>query len=398
MSDGFGIANLPYGSVQRDASSEPRLCVRLNDQAIELARLEADLGVQRDLFDAPNLDRLLAADPAGWSDLRRGVQRAVAAGVPPAASMSLDDAVMRLPFTVNDYVDFYSSLEHASNLGRMFRPDADPLPPNWRHVPIGYHGRAGTVVVSGTPIGRPSGQRLADGTPVFGPTQALDIELELAFVTGGPPNRLGDPLGMAQAARRIFGVMLMNDWSARDIQRWEYVPLGPFLGKSFATSISGWVVPFAALEPYRVPPREQHPPPLPYLRTGPRWALAIDLEVELNGEVVSRSNASGLYWTVTQLLAHAASNGAVIRPGDLFATGTISGEVPGSEGSLIELTRNGERPLTVSGRRRTFLADGDRVVLRGRAGDVALGEVSGEIVAGVSSAPARASSSLHPEL
>ena len=380
MSDGFGISNLPYGSVQRDASCDPRLCVRLHDDAIELAALDGDLGVDRELIAAPNLDRLLAADPDRWRELRRGVQRCVAAGIPPAARIPLDGAVMRLPFTVSDYVDFYSSLEHASNLGRIFRPDAEPLLPNWRHVPIGYHGRAGTVVVSGTPIRRPNGQRPAEGGPVFGPTQALDIELELAFVTGGPPTGLGETLGMERAADRIFGFVLMNDWSARDIQRWEYVPLGPFLGKSFATSISGWVVALAVLEAYRVPAREQDPPPLAYLRAGPRWALAIDLQVELNGEVVSETNASGLYWTATQLLTHAACNGAVIRPGDLFASGTISGERPGSEGSLIELTRNGERPLSISGQPRTFLADGDRVVLRGRAGEVALGEVSAEIL------------------
>jgi fumarylacetoacetase len=381
MSDGFGIANLPYGSVQRDASSPPRLCVRLNDEAIELARLGGDLGVERDLVEAPNLDRLLAADADRWSELRRGVARCVAEGVPPAARFPLDGAIMRLPFTVGDYVDFYSSLEHAGNLGRMFRPGAEPLLPNWRSLPIGYHGRASTVVVSGTPIRRPNGQRSAAGGPAFEPTRALDIELELAFVTGGAPNELGDVLGMAEAERRIFGFVLMNDWSARDIQRWEYVPLGPFLGKSFATSISGWVAPLAALEPYRVAPREQDPGPLPYLRGEPRWTLAIDLEIELNGEVVSRTSAAGLYWSATQQLVHAASNGAVIRAGDLFASGTISGEAAGTEGSLIELTRNGERPLSISGRPRTFLEDGDRVVLRGRAGDVALGEVSGEIVA-----------------
>jgi fumarylacetoacetase len=380
MCEGFGISNLPYGSVQRDALSEPRLCVRLNDDAIELARLP-DLGVAPELVDAPNLDRLLRADPGCWPSVRRGLQRCVAGGVPEAAKVPVDGAILRLPFTVSDYVDFYSSLEHATNLGRMFRPDAEPLMPNWRHVPIGYHGRSGTVVVSGTPIRRPRGQQLSDGGPMFGPTQCLDIELEVAFVTGGPANALGDRLTMAEAERRIFGFVLMNDWSARDIQRWEYVPLGPFLGKSFATSISAWVVPFAALGPYRVPARGQEPPPLEYLRAQPRWALDIDLEVELNGEVVSRTNSAGLYWSATQQLTHAASNGAVVQAGDLFGSGTISGELPGTEGSLIELTANGQRPLLVSGEHRTFLVDGDRVVLRGSAGEVALGEVSGEIFA-----------------
>ncbi len=380
MGDGFGIANLPYGSVQRDAGAEPCLCVRLGDDAIELAALDAELGVERELVAAPNLDRLLAADPDRWAALRRELQRCLAGAVPPAARIPLDRSITRLPFTVNDYVDFYASLEHASNLGRMFRPDAEALAPNWRHVPIGYHGRASTVVVSGTPIRRPQGQRLVDAGPVFGPTESLDIELELAFLTGGTPNRLGDALGMAEAERRIFGIVLLNDWSARDVQRWEYVPLGPFLGKSFATSISAWVVPLAALEPARVAPREQVPPPLGYLRTGPTWALDIDLEIELGGQVISTTNASGLYWSAPQLLTHAASNGAIIRPGDLFASGTISGTRPGSEGSLIELTGNGRRPLSISGQSCVFLADGDRVVLRGRAGDVALGEVSGEIL------------------
>jgi fumarylacetoacetase len=215
---------------------------------------------------------------------------------------------------------------------------------------------------------------------VFGPTERLDIELELAFVTGGAPNPLGEPIPIAAAAERIFGFVLVNDWSARDIQRWEYVPLGPFLGKSFATSISGWVVPLAALDPYRVPGREQQPEPLAYLRHRERWALGIDLEVELNGQVISRMSASGLYWSAVQQLAHTASNGAIVRAGDLYASGTISGSAPGTQGSLIELTDNGERPLTIGGQPRAFLEDGDRVVLRGRAGDVALGEVSGRIV------------------
>jgi fumarylacetoacetase len=236
------------------------------------------------------------------------------------------------------------------------------------------------VVVTGTPIHRPIGQLPRPDGPLFGPTERLDIELELGFVTGGPPNELGEAIGIADAAARIFGFVLVNDWSARDIQRWEYVPLGPFLGKSFATSISGWVTPLAALEPYRVPGREQQPAPLPYLRHSEPWALGIDLEVELNGQLVSRTSSSGLYWSVVQQLTHTASGGAVVRAGDLYASGTISGSAPGTEGSLIELTQNGERPLALGGQPRTFLQDGDRVVLRGRAGDVALGEVSGQIV------------------
>jgi fumarylacetoacetase len=248
-------------------------------------------------------------------------------------------------------------------------------------VPIGYHGRSGTVVVSGTPIRRPSGQLPRPDGPVFAPTERLDLELELGFVTGGPPASLGEPLPIDEAAERIFGFVLVNDWSARDIQRWEYVPLGPFLGKSFATSISAWVVPREALEPYRLAGPEQQPPPLPYLRRREPWSLDIALEIELNGATISRTSAAGLYWSVVQQLTHAASNGALVRPGDLYASGTISGPVSGSEGSLIELTHNGDRPLTIAGEERTFLLDGDRVVLRGTAGDVALGEVAGRVVA-----------------
>jgi fumarylacetoacetase len=381
MDDGFGLANLPYGSIRRDRLSAPRLCVRLHDEAIELAALAGDLDVDRALVDAPNLDRLLGTAPTSWAELREALRARLAEEVPAHARVPLAGAIGCLPFTVADYVDFYSSIEHATNLGRMFRPDAEPLLPNWRHVPIGYHGRSGTVVVSGTPIRRPVGQLPRADGPTFAASERLDIELELGFVTGGPPTSLGAPLPIDEAADRIFGFVLVNDWSARDIQRWEYVPLGPFLGKSFATSISAWVVPRDALEPSRVAGPEQRPPPLPYLRHPEPWGLDIALEVELNGETISRTNAAGLYWSVVQQLTHAASNGAVVRPGDLYASGTISGPVRGSEGSLIELTHNGDRPLAIAGEDRTFLRDGDRVVLRGTAGDVALGEVAGRIVA-----------------
>jgi fumarylacetoacetase len=262
----------------------------------------------------------------------------------------------------------------------MFRPNTDPLLPNWRELPVGYHGRAGSVVVTGTPVTRPQGQLPAEPRPAFGPTQRLDIELELGFLTGPPGTRITT----AQAADHVFGFVLVNDWSARDIQRWEYQPLGPFLGKSFATSISAWVVPLAALAPYRVPAPRQEPEPHEYLRTEGDWALDIALEVELNGTVVSRTNARGLYWTFPQQLAHATVNGAPARPGDLFASGTISAADPGTMGSLIELTWGGRNPLELAdGSERTFLEDGDTVVMRGWCGDhaVAFGEVSGMILA-----------------
>jgi fumarylacetoacetase len=268
---------------------------------------------------------------------------------------------MAMPFTVADYVDFYSSLEHATFFGRLLRPDGDPLLPNWRRMPVGYHGRAATIVVSGTPVCRPVGQ-----TPDFGPTRALDIEVELGFVVGGPPNALGDPITIEQAEERIFGVVLLNDWSARDIQRWESAPLGPFLSKAFATSISPWVVPIAALDAVRVRGPRQVPEPLPYLADGGDWNFDIELEAKLNGETITQTNARGIYWSAAQQLAHLASGGAVVRPGDLFGTGTISGGMPENGGSLMEMGR-------------PFLEDGDEVVIRGRAGDFDLGAVAGTI-------------------
>jgi fumarylacetoacetase len=318
-----------------------------------------DLRGLGDVFAEPLLNPLLAAGPAAWREAIDAARTHDGPRVEPAA---------RLPFAVADYVDFYSSLEHATNLGRLFRPDSDPLLPNWRWLPVGYHGRAGTVVVSGTDVVRPRGQLKAEGDPVYAPSRRLDIELELGFVVG-VPTEPGQTLSPAAFADHVFGVVLVNDWSARDIQAWEYQPLGPFLGKSFQTSISAWVTPLALLEDARVAAPEQEPPPLAHLAGGRDWALDLALEVELNGEVVSRGNARTLYWTMPQQLAHATSNGATLRTGDLMASGTISGPEAGSEGSLIELWRN-----------TRFLEDGDEVVLRGRTRSVELGEVRGRVL------------------
>jgi fumarylacetoacetase len=273
-------------------------------------------------------------------------------------------------------------MEHATNLGRLFRPDAEPLLPNWRHVPVGYHGRSGTIVVSGTSVVRPCGQAKGsdEAEPHFGPSARLDLELELGLVVG-VGSGLGEPVAATAFRDHVFGVVLVNDWSARDLQAWEYQPLGPFLGKSFATSLSGWVTPLALLEDRFVAGPAQDPEPLPYLRCPGSWALDVELEVELGGTVVSRTNARGLYWTMPQQLAHATINGASLRTGDLLASGTISGPDPGSEGSLIELTWNGTRPIRLGdGSTRGFLEDGDEVVLRGYAGEVELGEVRGTVL------------------
>jgi fumarylacetoacetase len=315
-----------------------------------------------DVFAEATLNPLLALGRKGWDEA------IAAARAHDGPRSSFAETRLRLPFEVADYVDFNASLEHASNLGRAFRPGQEPLLPNWRWLPVGYHGRAGTIVISGTDVVRPTGQsRNGDQDPVFGPTEQLDVELELGFVVGVP----GEAIAVDAFADHVFGIVLVNDWSARALQAWEYVPLGPFLGKSFQTSISAWVTPLALLEARRVEAPPQEPPPLPHLAGGRGWALDLELEIEINGEVVSRGNARTLYWTMPQQLAHATSNGASVRTGDLMATGAISGREPGSEGSLLELWK-GER----------FLADGDEAVLCARGGHIELGEVRGRVVPG----------------
>jgi fumarylacetoacetase len=291
---------------------------------------------------------------------------------------------MHLPFTVADYVDFYSSRHHAENIGRMFRPGTPPLTPNWEHLPIGYHGRAGTVAVSGADVVRPNGQRLDDGTPTFGPSRRLDIEVEVGFVVGVPAD---GPVPVGAFADHVFGVCLVNDWSARDLQAWEYVPLGPFLGKSFRTSVSPWVVPLAALEAARVDPPVRETAVLPYLDdAGLRWGLDLTLEVRLNGELVSRPPFALMHWTPAQQLAHLTVNGATLRTGDLFASGTVSGPERDQRGSLIELSWGGAEPITLAdGSTRTFLEDGDTVTITATApgtagGRIGFGEVTGTVL------------------
>jgi fumarylacetoacetase len=352
---------LPWGVVRVDGGA-PQPALRDGEDALLLAGLELpeDPELQR-AVRAVELNALIELGPAAW----RTVQ-AAAAGAPPAARIALDaDTTAVLPIRVPDFVDFYASLEHATNFGRIFRPGTPPVAEHWRHMPIGYHGRASSIVVSDSEIRRPHGQ-VAPGD--LRPTRELDLECELGYVCG--PSAHG-PIAIDDAERHIFGVVLVNDWSARDVQRLEYRPLGPFLGKSFATSMSAWITPLAALKHARVAPPPQDPAPAPYLTASDPWQLDVALEVELNGEVVSRPSARGLYWTPAQMLAHLTVNGAPLNTGDLFATGTISGAQPGTEGSLAERF-GGER----------WLADGDEVVLRGRAGDVALGEVRGRVATG----------------
>ncbi|MDQ3537279.1 MAG: fumarylacetoacetase [Actinomycetota bacterium] len=383
----FPLANLPYCVFHRDGQT-PRVGVAIGEQVLDLAEVAraglfddvVDGGVE--LFGADRLNPFMARGRHTWDAVRFRLSDLLDAadhrvrdidGLAQRALVAVDQVHLQLPFDVADYVDFYASMEHATNLGRMFRPDGEPLLPNWKHLPVGYHGRTGTVVPSGTPIVRPSGQHKPpqSQTPTFGPSRMLDFEAEVGFVVGSG-SRLGSPVAAADAADHVFGLVLVNDWSARDIQAWEYQPLGPFLGKSFATSVSPWVVPLAALAPYRLPPPVQDPPVLEYLRVADDWALDLELEVRLGSAamasvssppvVVSRPPFAGMYWTVPQMVAHTTVNGASLRTGDLFASGTVSGVSPDTVGSLIELTKGGREPLTLpDGSTRAFLEDGDSV-------------------------------------
>ncbi len=317
----FGLDNLPYG-IFSTADSEPRVGVRVGDSVLDLSRVFEDDVV----FAEPSLNAFMAQGRARWDEVRAAIKELVAGDVADEAVFAVTDVTMHLPIEVADYVDFYASENHASNLGRLFRPqNPDPLMPNWKHLPVGYHGRSSTVVTSGVDIVRPCGQRKGpnDPAPVFGPSIRLDIEAEMGFIVGvGSP--MGSQITPDEFADHCFGAVILNDWSARDIQAWEYVPLGPNLGKSFATSISPWVVPLAALEAARIDTPVQDPEPLPYLKGTEKWGLDIDLEVEWNGHVVSRPPYAQMYWSPAQMLAHTSVNGAATRTGDLFGSGTIS--------------------------------------------------------------------------
>ncbi|WP_020666441.1 fumarylacetoacetase [Amycolatopsis nigrescens] len=380
----FGVANLPYGVFEPEGGT-PRAGVRIGDLVLDLAAALAD-----PVFDRPDLNGFLAQGRARWSEVRASVRDLLTdPGHRPRIEpllYPLDQVRLRLPFEVADYVDFYASENHATNLGRMFRPDSAPLTPNWKHLPIGYHGRSGTVVASGTEIVRPRGQRKApdEAAPTFGASRRLDIEAEVGFVVG-TGSALGTPIPVGGFAEHVFGVCLVNDWSARDLQAWEYVPLGPFLGKSFATSVSPWIVPLEALQHARVAPPERDPEPLPYLADDEKWGLDLRLEVRLNGHLVSRPPFSSMYWTPAQMLAHLTVNGASARTGDLYASGTVSGTERDEYGSFIELSWGGKTPVELpDGETRTFLEDGDEVritaIAPGPDGDfIGFGEVTGRV-------------------
>jgi fumarylacetoacetase len=387
----FGVDNLPYGVFSHE-DEPPRVGVRIGEQVLDVAPVAAGQMLEvAHLFEEPSLNPLMAAGPATWASVRRWLIDLLTdetdRDLVEPNLVPVTETVMRLPFEVADYVDFYCSLDHATNVGRIFRPDDEPLKPNWRHLPVGYHGRAGTVVVSGTEVRRPCGQRRPPGeeSPSYGPSARLDIETELGFVVGAP-SRLGERVGTDAFADHVFGVLALNDWSARDIQAWEYVPLGPFLGKSFATSVSAWVTPLAALDAARVDLPGQDPEVLDYLQVGPGAGFDIDFEVLLNGEVVARPPYASMYWSPAQMLAHLTVNGASLRTGDLFASGTVSGPERDQRGSFLELSWGGQEPFGAPGRHHTFLEDGDTVTIRATApgtggGRIALGEVTGAVTA-----------------
>jgi fumarylacetoacetase len=386
----YGLHHLPYGSVI--AADGRRLAVvRVGDYALDLAGALAG-AEHAGLFADGTLDAFLAAGRPVWTAVRAAVT-ALLASPQAAAGLSawllpLSEVSACLPFAVADYVDFYASEDHATNVGRILRPAGEPLTPNWKHMPIGYHGRSGSIVVSGTDVRRPNGQlRGEDGGVELGPSRRLDLEAEVAFVVGAG-SAAGRPVAVADFAEHVFGVLLLNDWSARDIQAWEYVPLGPFLGKSFATTVSAWITPLDALAGAWVAPPPRDPPPLPYLDDAQTLsALDLAITITINGTLVSRPCFAGMYWTPAQLLAHLTVNGAALRTGDVLGSGTVSGPVREQRGCLLELSWGGLEPIALDdGSTRTFLADGDEVVLAASAnsagGPVSLGEARGKIVSG----------------
>jgi fumarylacetoacetase len=402
----FPIQNLPYGIVRPSPQDPPRVGVAIGDSVLDLAVLqeagvfEAPVLQASPPFAEPTLNRFMGLGQEAWRATRNRIQDLLRADTPALRDQpdlkarALHDraaVTLDLPVDVGDYTDFYSSEHHARNVGTMFRGPENALKPNWKHLPVGYHGRASSIILSGEDVRRPRGQTRPDedAPPVYGPSKLLDFELEVGVLVG-PGNQREAPIPIDETPDHIFGFCLVNDWSARDIQGWEYVPLGPFLGKSFATTLSPWIVPMEALDPFRIEGPEQDPTPLPYLQQDGPWTFDIDLQVGLQTpemdapHPVCRTNFRHMYWTVCQQLAHHTVNGCNLRPGDLLASGTISGPTEDSYGSMLELSWRGQNPIDLpSGETRSFLEDGDRVVLSGHAqGDgyrIGFGEASGTV-------------------
>ncbi len=397
----FTIYNLPYGAYT-DKEGNHSFGVAIGRQIIDLNRLQeagllSDINLPGGIFNRTHLNDFIALGKPVWTSLRNRLTQLLTKGNTALQDKSdeimldQDDVKMRMPIHIGDYTDFYSSIEHAANVGSMFRDPDKALLPNWRHLPVGYHGRSSSIYISGTPIYRPMGQQIPKGEtqPIFGESKRLDIELEMAFIIGGNTTQ-GECINTSVAEDHIFGMVLFNDWSARDIQKWEYVPLGPFLGKNFASSISPWIVTLDALNPFRVAGPVQDPKVLPYLQYQGEKNFDIHLEVALTTEagdetIISRSNFKYMYWNMAQQLAHHTINGCTICVGDMMASGTISGKDKSSYGSMLELSWAGKNPIQLnSGETRTFLQDGDTVTLRGHGERddirVGFGEVSGKIL------------------
>jgi fumarylacetoacetase len=382
----FPLENIPFGVFSTVADPRPRCATRIGDFAIDLSKLKAhitgvNIGPSVDVFDAPTLNGFMGLGRPAWTETRAALQKLFSAEDGPvrddkalqaAVMVPVSECIMHLPAAIGDYTDFYSSKEHATNIGTMFRPTEAPLKPNWLHLPVGYHGRASSIVVSGTDVVRPVGQQKPDPEkpPVFGPCKLLDFELEMGFFVG-PGNKMGDTIAVESAHDHIFGMVILNDWSARDIQKWEYVPLGPFLAKNFASTISPWVVTIEALTPFLVPNTPQEPTPLPYLNHPDPFNFDIALTAAIKAPgaepgVVTHSNFKHMYWTMKQQLAHHACTGCPMNPGDLLGSGTISGPTEGTFGSMLEIAWKGTKPVAIGGgASRKMIQDGDEVIMSG---------------------------------
>ncbi|MCH1472471.1 MAG: fumarylacetoacetase [Bacteroidia bacterium] len=386
----FTIHNLPYGVFIRDNKPTPGIAI--GDSIIDLnaaakCGLFKSLEFNSNVFESDVLNDFIACGKDAWSSLRSFITTELTSQGELFENkdkilVDRKSTQMCLPIQIGDYTDFYSSIEHATNLGKLFRPNSEPLLPNWRHIPVGYHGRASSIVISGTPIRRPQGQMKppSEEKPIFGHSKRLDIELEMAYIIGSP-TKLGESIAVEDAEDHIFGKVIFNDWSARDIQGWEYVPLGPFLGKNFASTISPWIVTMEALEPFRCESIKQDPPVLPYLQYDGNKNFDIQLEVGITPQeeeetVISRSNFKFMYWNMAQQLAHHTVNGCNVNVGDVMASGTISGRDANSYGSLIEISKGGKEPIQLkNNKERTFLEDGDSVTIRAwcQKGDIRIG-------------------------
>lgn len=400
----FPIQNIPFG-VFLTKDDVITIGTRIGDYAIDLGALQQlnyfeGIDLTDDMFMQDTLNDFISDGKKTWRLVRNRIGDIFDSNNPKLRDnpehreiviFTMDEVEMQLPVLIGDYTDFYSSKEHATNVGKMFRDPDNALLPNWLHIPVGYHGRSSTIIPSGIPVHRPMGQTLPNGetTPVFGPSRLVDFELETAFITTDA-NIMGENIPVNEAEDYIFGMVLLNDWSARDIQKWEYVPLGPFLAKNFASSISPWIVTMDALEPFRCKGPVQEPTPLPYLQQKGKHAFDINLEVYIEPEnaeptLVSKSNFKYMYWSMSQQLAHHTSNGCRVNSGDMMGSGTISGPTPDSFGSMLELTWGGKNPLIMSdGTERKFINDNDTVTIKGHCQNstirIGFGEVSTKLL------------------